>query len=146
MAAQTIDLGPLYDVFRLRLLTYRPASGAPALAESLSGGLNDTTDAYPRGVFRILNVRPRRGADGPFFGGELEVTLFNRPRTAASALEALSDIANEAVVGYVNLPAGVFSVQPRDRDTERPMSERADPEVVETTSTFDLLLFPAPTP
>jgi hypothetical protein len=144
VSAATIDVGPLYPVFRWRLLTFRPASGASSLAEALSGGLNDVTDAFPRGAFRIYNVRRRRGADAPFFTGELELKLFHRPRTQEIALEELADVANEALAGWYDLAAGVFEVLPRDRDTEPRFSERADPEVVENVSTFDLLLFPAP--
>lgn len=143
MTSRAIKIEPLYEVFRVRLLTYVPESEAPSLAETLSGGLNDASTAYPRGDFRILNVRRQRNTDAPFYTAELELTLYDQGAAKAIALEGLADIANEALSDFVDLPNGVFEVTPRDRDTAKPMSERADPDVVENVSTFDLILFPA---
>lgn len=139
MAGHTLDTDAVEDAIRLRLLTYRSVTGSPTLAERLAGGLHigsppDNSD-YPYAVLRVLNVR-RGDVDGPFFSGEVEVRLFFRPRSEGRALRRANDVAIEALVGFVDLVAGVHDLDVRDADVLPPFPQSADPEVIESHITF----------
>ena len=151
MAGTTVDTLAVARAMRLRLLTYRSATGAPTLAERLSGGLHrgsppDNAD-FPYGAFRVLNLRPHP-VDGPYFVADVELMLFYRPRSDGDALQDATDVAVEALTTYDDDPAsladGVFQVDVRDRDELPPFTESADPEVIQSRVTFSVVLFPVP--
>lgn len=144
---QTPDVARVAQAFRLRFLLTRPDAGTATLAETLSGGLHvgspPDNAQYPYGAFRVLNVR-QRDIDAPLYRADVELQLFARPRTEAAALQAATDAAVEAVVGWSDLPNGIRNVGVRDSDVLPPFSEHADPEVVTSRSVFTVDLFPAP--
>lgn len=143
--AVTIATQRVANAFRLRLLIARSESGAPTLAERLSGGLHigsppDNAN-YPYGALRVLNVR-RADVDAPFFTADVEVQLFYRPRSEHNALQDATDLAVEVLVDYVDLSQGIHDVDVRDSDVLPPFSEGADPEVIMSRTMFSALLFP----
>lgn len=147
MAGQTVDVRAVSQAIRLRLLLYRSVSGTATLAERLSGGLHRGTPPdnapFPYGAFRVLNLRSYP-IDGPYFTADIEVRLFFRPRSEQDALQDATDVAVEALAGWVDLPNGIWQVDVRDRDELSPFSEAADPEVIESRATFAAVFYPVP--
>jgi len=147
MAGQTVDLRAVAHALRLRLLLTRSVTGSETLAERLSGGLHrgsppDNAD-YPYGAFRVMNLRPHT-IDAPVFTADVELMLFFRPRAEADALQDATDVAVEALSGFVDLTAGIYQVDVRDADVLPAFSESADPEIIVSRTTFAVKLFPAP--
>lgn len=147
MAVTTVDLDPVEQAIRLRLLLTRSATGSPTLAERLSGGLHvgsppDNAD-YPYGALRLLNIRPYP-IDAPMFVGDVELQLFFRPRSEARALRQATDVATEALDNWKDLTVGITRVRVRDADVLPPFSEHADHEVITSRATFSIVLFPVP--
>ena len=147
MSAATTEA--LYKALRTQILDF-VAEGSPTpdtLATSLTGqgiyavqGPDEVT--YPYGVMRLQNRRTSGEYNGERETVDLELLLFHRPRNEQYPLEGLADIADEAMLRYVDNSAGLVFSRERQRDTLPAGTGPADREVVAIRCLYPLTIWP----
>lgn len=143
MSLDTNSTADVLELVRDRILNFAPIVGDP-LETAIDGRLYQVqapdNSAFPHGVMRFIN-RVGNG-DARRENVDLEVMLFDRPRTRAKNLEDVADLFDQAMVGWVASSSGlVFSRGTRSRDTLPPFADPADREVVQIRLIYPLTMY-----
>jgi hypothetical protein len=109
----TSTQGMMQDL-RSRLLTFQPRSG-DTLDTSLGGRLY-TTQApdnvtYPYAVVRLMDRQQTVGDQGFRTRGEIEVQIFDRPRSQQWRAEAIADVVQQAFLHWDLKTSGLMFAQ-----------------------------------
>ncbi len=143
----TTSTTAIEDQLRTRLLTFEPMGGGSTLSTLLSDRLYitqapDDVDQSAWAVMRLKNRRTDPETAGERERAELEVQFFARPRSRESALNAMADVVDAAMLRYRDHSAGVVASQHRLRHTLPVMGGPVDREVVQIVCTYGLILWP----
>ena len=106
----TSTQGMMQDL-RSRLLTFQPASGLrlnQVLGDRLYTGSAPDTVQYPYAVFRLVDRRQTDGYTGFRATAEIELSIFDRPRSQMWRAEGIADVAEQAFLGWDLRTSGVL--------------------------------------
>lgn len=148
----TTSTGTLAATLRTQLRTFQ-ASGSPTpdtLADVLKGqGIyvvqgpaQIAAGDYPYGIMRLQSRRRPGEYAGERETMELELQLFGRPRSEQTNIETYADIADQAMLRYLNGSSGIIFSGSGHRDTLPVMAPPADREVVAVRCVYDLIVWP----
>jgi hypothetical protein len=140
----TTSTANLWRQMRVRLLTYVPRSGATLrtrIGDRLYYVQAPDNAAWPHGIATLR--LPNDGAyNGERLEGELEVLLYDRPRSKQEALEDMADIADQAMLRYADGTSGLVFSRERRRDTLPANLPPADREVCGIRLVYQLVVWP----
>jgi hypothetical protein len=140
----TTSTANVWRQVRSRILTYQPPTGT-TLQARLVGRLYHVQapdDAPWPHAIGVLRLRTDGAYNGDRKEGELEVTLYDRPRSRAEALEDMADVVDQAMLRYADGSNGlVFSREGR-RDTLPAFLAPADREVCAIRLVYQLVVWP----
>ena len=140
----TTSTANIWRTVRSRILGYQPPSGA-TLQTRLGGRFYmvqapDDAD-WPHAIGRL--TLPSSGAyNGERLEGELELQIYDRPRSKAEALEDMADVADQAMLRYADATSGLIFSRERRRDTLPAFLPPADREVVAIRLVYQLVVWP----
>ena len=140
----TTSTANIWRTVRSRILGYQPPTGA-TLQTRLSGRLYyvqaPDNAPWPHGIGTLR--LPSSGAyNSERLDGELELMLYDRPRSKAEALEDMADVADQAMLRYADGSSGLVFSRERRRDTLPAFLPPADREVVAIRLVFQLVVWP----
>lgn len=124
----------LLTAARTRLLTFSPTTGT-ALSTALTGGLwvaqapADVT--YPYGLLRLMNRIQTEGYGGFRETGDLELVLLHKGREHEYDVEAMLDVADQAMLNWWDVTTGATWAGHRLRDMLPPAPAPMDRNVVQ---------------
>ena len=130
---------------RTHLLTFQPMSGT-TLQARLNGRLYvvqaPDSVTYPYAVMRLVD---RRATDG--YGGyrqtfEVELQIFDRPRSQQWRAEGIADVAEQAFLGWDLASSGLLFSRHVRRVTMPPAPEPMDRELVQITVFVPVVAWP----
>lgn len=132
LAFTAIGGAKLTDTIGTRLWLFAPPGG--------------TANIWPFGILRFLPFTARGAYNGERVTGQVELMLWNRPRTAAAAkaLEGAADVATGAFLRWANTDTdGLMFSREWSRATLPVPSEPADRDTYTIRLTFDVIAWPA---
>lgn len=142
MTTSTLTTEGLLQAARTQLLTHQTPAGdtlADTLADRLYLDQAPDTVTFPYGVLRFQN---RQRVQNMRIRGDLELMLFDRPRSKAAALGASADIAEEALLGWRDASDGLVWSDDCQRDVMPTFDAPADHEVVQLRLLFEIVAYP----
>jgi hypothetical protein len=140
----TSTQGMIQDL-RARLLNFVPRSG-DTLNTSLGGRLY-TTQApdnvtYPYAVVRLMDRQQTVGDQGFRTRGEIEVSIFDRPRSQQWRAEAIADVVQQAFLHWDLKTSGLMFAQHSRRVTMPPAPTPMDRELVQIAVYVPIVAWP----
>lgn len=143
MAASTLSTKAIYATIEERLLTFAPLVG-DTLATLLGGRLYTLQPpddaAFPYAVVRLVNrsssPQHRAVRETP----DVELTFWHREDVWA--LETIADTADQAMLGYRDMSAGVVFAQHRHRNPIPPGGAETDRTVIGILCRYPIVVWP----
>jgi len=138
----------IWQEIRTRLLTFAPPDGSAPLIQRLGPTVPrlyhvqpPDNVTYPYGV---LTVRLRAdGDDGDHrLIGLVESLWYGRPRSQQPVIEAIADVACQALHKWISYTDGLTFSGHSSRDTVPPLGEPADRELVIVRTLHELVCWP----
>jgi len=132
---------------QVRLMQFQPLDGSDPINRRLSGGLNLMTvpdsASEPYGALRLVNrVRSNR-YQMERVACECECLWFHAPRSKARELEAIADVAEQAMTRWKDASGGAVVCTADRRDTLPPVQTVEDAERVKVRQLFSLVIWPS---
>ncbi len=130
---------------RNRLLTFAPMSGS-TLQTSLGGRLyvvqapDDVT--YPYAVMRLVDRRQTDGYGGFRESFEIELMVFDRPRSQQWRAEGIADVATQAFLGWDLASSGLMFSRHVRRVVMPPAPSPMDRELVQIVLFVPVVAWP----
>ena len=142
----TSTQGMMQDL-RTRLLTFEPRTGDP-LSDVLTAlytvqapdKLPDSP--YPYAVIRLMDRNQTVGDQGFRTGGEVEVQIFDRPRSQQWRAEAIADVVQQAFQQWDLRSSGLLFSQHSRRITLPPAPTPMDRELVQIVVYVPIVAWP----
>ena len=134
-------------LIRARLLTFAPMGGGSTLATLLGSRLyheQAPADAtYPYAVFRLLNRVESDGFSGMRESGDVEILFLDKPRVNEFAAHAAADVADQAMLDWNDVTAGIAFSRFRARDTLPPANmSPMDRDLIIVRCLYPVVLWP----
>lgn len=145
MTQTTDSTAAIYAMIRDRILNFTPKSGSKlkdTLSELYVVQAPDNAK-FPYGVMRFINTNRDGAYQGYRQTMEVEVQLFAQPRSEASALEVMADVADEAMLGWRQATSGLAFSFEGSRMSIPPAPPPLNSEVVQIRLTYPVVVWPA---
>lgn len=141
----TASTAALYQAVRSRILIFVPFNGtalSTVLGERLWIVQAPDDAAFPYGTMRFINTNALGEYNGDKLVMDLEVMLYDTPRSHQAALEGYADIADQSLLRWSDASSGLIFTRERSRYSLPVFPPPADREVCGVRLVYPLSVWP----